>query len=258
MKLLFIGDIVGSTGCAFAEKAVRKLKQSEKIDIVAVNGENSAEGNGINSSSYAELSRFADVITTGNHAFRRREFYDCYDQYDRLLRPANYAEGVAGKGIVTLDMGSYSFTIVNLMGTAFMQPLENPFHCMERLLKTIPTRNILVDIHAEATSEKKAMGFFLDGKVSAVIGTHTHVQTADEAILPNKTAYITDVGMCGASLSVLGVKPEQAIHKQMYNIPVTFETAGGDMEMGAVMIEINEKTGRAVSIRRILIKEKEV
>ena len=164
INVLFAGDIVGSRGCEFAEKTIYRLKGSEKIDIVVVNGENSADGNGITKNSMRELSRFADIITTGNHCFRRPEIMPFYDSEETLLRPANYPDGVCGKGVCVIDKGAYRFAVVNLMGTAFMQPLGNPFECIDRILEELDTPNILVDFHAEATSEKKAMGFYLAGR----------------------------------------------------------------------------------------------
>ena len=155
INVLFIGDIVGSRGCDFAERTVGKLRAQKKLDLVIANGENSADGNGITKASMEQLFRFADVITTGNHCFRRKEFTEYYDIRENLLRPANYPEGVVGKGVVTVDMGRYSFAVINLMGTAFMEALNNPYECIDRLLADIGTKNILVDFHAEATSEKR-------------------------------------------------------------------------------------------------------
>ena len=240
INVLFAGDIVGSMGCDFAEDTVRRLKGKEKIDIVIVNGENSADGNGITKRSMEQIFSFADVITTGNHCFRRKEFTEYY--------------GVAGHGVCVLDMGAYSFAVVNLMGTAFMEPLNNPFECIDRLLEDIHTPNILVDFHAEATSEKKAMGFYLAGKVSAVIGTHTHVQTADEIILNDHTGYITDAGMCGAELSVLGVKSELAIEKQRFKCPVRFTESDNPPFFCGVLMTIDEKCGKMHSIKRLMIR----
>lgn len=254
INVLFIGDIVGSSGCGFAEKTVGRLRVQKKLDLVIANGENSADGNGITKASMEQLFRFADVITTGNHCFRRKEITEFYDIKENLLRPANYPEGVAGKGFVTVDMGRYSFAVINLMGTAFMEPLNNPFECIDRLLENIGTKNILVDFHAEATSEKKAMGFYLSGKVSAVIGTHTHVQTADEAILDGHTAYITDAGMCGAELSVLGVKKELAIEKQRTKCPVRFTESDEAPFFNGVLMQIDEKCGKAYGIERLIIR----
>ena len=254
INVLFIGDIVGSNGCDFAEKTVGKLRAQKKIDLVIANGENSADGNGITKASMEHIFRFADVITTGNHCFRRKEFTEYYDIRENLLRPANYPDGVVGKGVVTVDMGRYSFAVINLMGTAFMEALNNPYECIDRLLGDIDTKNILVDLHAEATSEKKAMGFYLSGKVSAVIGTHTHVQTADEAILDGHTAYITDAGMCGAELSVLGVKKELAIEKQRTKCPVRFTESDEAPFFNGVLMQIDEKCGKALGIERLIIR----
>lgn len=254
INVLFIGDIVGSNGCDFAEKTVGRLRAQKKLDLVIANGENSADGNGITKASMEHIFRFADVITTGNHCFRRKEFTEYYDIRENLLRPANYPDGVVGKGVVTVDMGRYSFAVINLMGTAFMEALNNPYECIDRLLGDIDTKNILVDLHAEATSEKKAMGFYLSGKVSAVIGTHTHVQTADEAILDSHTAYITDAGMCGAELSVLGVKKELAIEKQRTKCPVRFTESDEAPFFNGVLMQIDEKCGKACGIERLIIR----
>ena len=254
INVLFIGDIVGSSGCDFAERTVGKLRAQKKLDLVIANGENSADGNGITKASMEQIFRFADVITTGNHCFRRKEFTEYYDIKENLLRPANYPEGVVGKGVVTVDMGRYSFAVINLMGTAFMEALNNPYECIDRLLADIGTKNILVDFHAEATSEKKAMGFYLSGKVSAVMGTHTHVQTADEAILDGHTAYITDAGMCGAELSVLGVKKELAIEKQRTKCPVRFTESDEAPFFNGVLMQIDEKCGKACGIERLIIR----
>lgn len=254
INVLFIGDIVGSNGCDFAEKTVGRLRAQKKLDLVIANGENSADGNGITKASMEHIFRFADVITTGNHCFRRKEFTEYYDIKENLLRPANYPEGVVGKGVVTVDMGRYSFAVINLVGTAFMEALNNPYECIDRLLGDIDTKNILVDFHAEATSEKKAMGFYLSGKVSAVMGTHTHVQTADEAILDGHTAYITDAGMCGAELSVLGVKKELAIEKQRTKCPVRFTESDEAPFFNGVLMQIDEKCGKACGIERLIIR----
>lgn len=254
ITVLFAGDIVGSGGCAFAEDTVYRLKGREKIDFVIVNGENSADGNGITKSSMETLFRFADVITTGNHCFRRREFTEYYDIKENLLRPANYPRSAPGHGYCILDMGAYSLAVVSLMGTAFMEPLDNPFDCIDNILENVGTPNIIVDFHGEATSEKKAMGFYLSGRVSAVIGTHTHVQTADECILDGHTGYITDAGMCGAELSVLGVKPELAIQKQRTKCPVKFEESDNPPFFNGVLLKINEKYGKVHSIDRLVIR----
>ncbi|MBQ7991325.1 MAG: YmdB family metallophosphoesterase [Oscillospiraceae bacterium] len=256
MRVLLGGDVVGSRGCAFAVRAVRSLR--DRVDVVILNGENSADGNGITRSSAESLYTVCDVITTGNHAFRRREFTEQYDDLSYVLRPANYPEGTPGRGVCLIDKGSYRLAVMNICGTAFMDDLDNPFECAERLLTGIDTKNIILDFHAEATSEKKAMGFFLDGKVSAVMGTHTHVQTADEIILPHGTAYISDVGMCGTELSVLGVEASLAVRKQRYKLPVRFEEAAGEQIFCGAIVTIDERSGRAAEISRVQIREKDL
>ena len=191
MRLLMFGDAVGEAGTDCFRQHVPRLKRKYDADLIVVNGENSAKGNGITPQSVQQLfAGGADVITTGNHCFRRK--CDSIFEDSRVLRPANYPEGAPGSGVCLLDCGAYAFAVVNLMGTAFMDALDNPFTVIDRLLADIPTRNILLDFHAEATSEKRAMGWYLAGRVSAVIGTHTHVQTADEEILNGKTGYLID------------------------------------------------------------------
>ncbi len=253
MNLLFLGDVVGDMGCDILEKKMYSLKQKYKIDLVVVNGENSATGNGLTRYSYQRLvSVGADVITTGNHCFKRKEALPLYDENDTLLRPANFPKGVPGHGYTTLDLGYCQIAVVNLMGTTYMEPLDNPFFCIDSVLDEIDARNIIVDIHSEATSEKKAMGFYLDGRVTAVIGTHTHVQTADEMILPKGTAYITDAGMTGPELSVLGVKSELAIEKIKYHAPVKFEESENPCFINGVVIDFDENSGKANKIIRII------
>lgn len=255
-KLLFIGDVVGQAGCDFLRSKLRSIKQNYKIDITVVNGENSAQGNGITPDSADEIiNAGADVITTGNHVFRRREIYSVLNSTDYIIRPANYPEGMAvGKGVCVLDMGSYSVAVINLMGTAYMEPLDNPFAKIDDILADIDTPNIFVDFHAEATSEKKAMGHYLTGRVSGVFGTHTHVQTADEAILGSHTAYITDAGMTGAESSCLGVESDIVISKFRFHTPVKFKEAEGSCFLCGVVVEFDEKSGKAVAIERIIIR----
>lgn len=253
MNLLFIGDVVGKSGCDFLASKMNKLKHQYDIDITVVNGENSAVGNGITKNSLDMLvSLGADIITTGNHCFKRREFSNCYDEYDYLIRPANYPEGVQGKGVAYFDNGRTRVAVINLQGNVYLGGLDNPFTCMDRLLGEIDTKNIIVDFHAEATAEKKSLGFYLDGKVTAVLGTHTHVQTADEIILPKKTAYITDVGMTGAELSVLGVATSQAVDKMRFQYPVKFVESEEPCFLNGVVVEFDEKTGKSNKITRVI------
>lgn len=254
-NLLFIGDVVGSSGCDFLTSKLGAIKKKYDVDITVVNGENSAQGNGITPASADALIRAgADIITTGNHAFRRREGAELFRE-DYILRPANYPEGGApGKGVCVMDMGAYSVAVVNLMGTAFMDTLDNPFTVIDELLKDIPTPNIFVDLHAEATSEKKAMGHYLTGRVSGVLGTHTHVQTADEAILGGHTAYITDAGMTGPELSCLGVEKEAVIERFRFHTPVKFKEATGSCFLCGVCVQFDEKNGKSHKIERIIMR----
>lgn len=253
MKLLFVGDIVGEIGCSFLEKNIYQIKQKYGIDITVVNGENSAQGNGITKPSMMQLLGMGvDAITTGNHCFKRREFVEMFDKNDILLRPANYPDGVIGHGYTILDFGKTRVAVVNLQGVVYLEPLENPFTTIDRILPQIDTPNIVVDFHAEATAEKKAMGQYLAGKVTAVLGTHTHVQTADETILSEHTAYITDVGMTGPELSVLGVESSVAIDKQRFHYPVKFVESQNPCFINAVVVEFDEKTGKAYNFERII------
>ena len=254
MKLLMFGDVVGEAGCECFCRNAPKLKRQYGADLIVVNGENSAQGNGITPYSVDMLfSGGADVITTGNHCFRRK----CDELYDneRILRPANYPEGAPGSGVCVLDFGSYSVAVINLMGTAFMDALDNPFTVIDGMLAGLDTKNILLDFHAEATSEKRAMGWYLSGRVSAVIGTHTHVQTADAEILDGRTGYLTDVGMVGGARSVLGVLPELAIEKQRFHRPVQFAEAPGPCILNAVCLEIDSKIGICTKIERVFMSD---
>ena len=212
MRVLDLGDVVGQAGCDMVRRHLPRLRQEEGVDFCVVNGENSAEGNGILPSSAKQLfDAGADVITTGNHGLRRREINDLLDQNTGLLRPANYHPSAHGFGWYLYDMLSYQVAVINLQGTVYLDNIENPFAWIDRMLDTIDARIKIVDFHAEATSEKLALSYYLDGRVSLLFGTHTHVQTADERIYPGGMGYITDLGMCGPSESVLGVRPELAI-----------------------------------------------
>lgn len=250
MKAIFIGDVVGNLGCEALAALLPRIKREYGADIVIVNGENSAEGNGIDArSAEAIFAAGADVITGGNHSFRKHSVEELYERRDTLLRPANFGEDLPGKGVCEVDMGAYSVAVVNLIGTAFMTPVDNPFKCAEDILKTISSRVIIVDFHAEATSEKRAMGFFLSGRVSAVIGTHTHVQTADEQLIDG-TAYLTDAGMTGPRDSILGVEKNVIIEKFRTYYPKKHVYAGGDVDVCGAVLEIDQKSGRALSIER--------
>lgn len=254
-NILFIGDVVGESGCRFLAEKLPSVKRLYSIDITVVNGENSAQGNGITRySADMLLNAGADIITTGNHAFKRRESLDIYER-DNIIRPANYPEGACpGKGICILDMGAYSVAVLNLSGTVYLDPLDNPFTVIDNMLADIETPNIFVDFHAEATSEKKAMGFHLEKRVTGVFGTHTHVQTADECILSEHTAYITDLGMTGPERSCLGVEITPALDRLRYRMPTRFKEADGDCFICGAVVEFDEKIGKSHKISRIIVR----
>lgn len=250
MKAVFIGDVVGSIGCAALAQALPSIKREYGADVAIVNGENSAEGNGISANSAQEIyDAGADVITTGNHAFGRSSADEEYERRDTLLRPANLGEELPGRGVCVLDLGRYSLAVINLIGTAFMQPADNPFRCVDEILKSVDVKMIIVDFHAEATSEKRAMGCYLAGKVSAVFGTHTHVQTADEQIMDG-TGYITDVGMTGPINSVLGVRKDIIVEKFRTYRSARYVVADGTCEVCGAAAEIDPKDGKCTKIER--------
>lgn len=256
MNVLAIGDVVGGIGCRFLRQRLPSLKKLKNIDLVIANGENSADGNGITPSSAEYLfSSGVDIITTGNHSFRRREVYPYYDDATYIVRPANFPEKTTpGKGMIIYDMGRIQVCVVNLMGCIFLDSLRDPFETMDELLAKNTAKITILDFHAEATAEKLALAYHLDGRISAMFGTHTHVQTADECIFENGMGYITDVGMTGPIKSVLGVKPELAIKKQREKLPVRFDLADGDCKLDCILFSIDEKTGKTIQIERMEIK----
>ncbi|HEX3017643.1 MAG TPA: TIGR00282 family metallophosphoesterase [Caproicibacter sp.] len=252
MNILAIGDVVGSIGCRFLRSHLPTLKKMKAIDLVIVNGENSADGNGLTPVSVQYLlDSGADVVTSGNHSFRRKESYSLYDSCETLLRPANFPPSAPGKGFCIVDMGRIQVGVINLMGVVYMESMESPFDCADRILAKGMPKITLVDFHAEATGEKRSFGYYLDGRVSAVFGTHTHVQTADECVLPNGTGYISDLGMTGPIQSVLGVKPEIVIQKMRTKMPVRFDLADGDCKINGVIFNIDESTGKTISVERL-------
>ncbi len=254
IKILAIGDVVSESGCEALRKKLPRIKKENEIDVCVVNGENSALGNGMTPISCEHIfTSGADVITGGNHSFKRREVYDLLDNSLSVLRPANYNDSCPGTGVCTVDKGAYSVTVINMLGTVFCEPLKNPFDCIDEILEGTDsnTKIIIVDFHAEATAEKKAFAYYVDGRVSAVFGTHTHVQTADEQILDGGTGYITDAGMTGPCFSVIGVKPSLAIQKMRTNMPVRFENAEGECRVQGVIFEIEKSSGKTVSVKRI-------
>lgn len=259
MRILVIGDVCGSIGCEYVRKILPSLKREKKIDMVIINGENSADGNGITPDSADYLLNLgADVLTGGNHSFRRSEIYDYLDQNDCVLRPHNLADAQNGKGYCVVDFGKLQVAVINLSGKIYLDRLNAscPFAAADELIekaKRDGAKIIVVDFHAEATSEKRALGLYLDGKVSAFFGTHTHVQTADSQILENGTGYITDIGMTGPIDSVLGVKKDIIINRLKSNDMSKFELANGECMLNGCIFDIDEKTGKTVKIERIYI-----
>jgi metallophosphoesterase (TIGR00282 family) len=257
VKVLFIGDIFGEPGRRALARAVPRLVAQRQIDIVIGNGENAAGGFGITPELAEELFDLGlAVITTGNHAWDKKEILDYFPREPRLLRPANYPSGVPGNGSVVVESaGGEQLGVLQLMGRAYMPTLDCPFQVAKKELAALKKRTVavIVDMHAEATSEKMAMGHYLDGEVVAVVGTHTHVQTADDQILPKGTAYVTDIGMTGPLHSVIGVKKELAIEKFLTGMPRRFEVASGPSVFCAVLLELDARLGKALSIERIRI-----
>jgi hypothetical protein len=255
VKILFIADVVGDTGRRILAQALKPVREELGIDFCIANGENMAGGKGLTQNTFAKLTRFGvDAVTTGNHIWDNPDILPALQSQENLLRPLNYPEGNAGKGSAVFSLANgVEVAVINLQGRVFMPAIDCPFSAglreVERLRSRTPV--IVVDFHAEATSEKVAMGWYLDGKVSAVVGTHTHVQSADERVLPKGTAYITDAGMTGARDSVIGVKKELIIRRLLLQSYVRFEPASEDPILNAVVVDIDAETGKARSIERI-------
>ena len=253
MKVLFIGDVVGGPGRRGLKAAMPGLRERYEPDLVVVNGENSAGGMGITEKTAGALFEAgADVITTGNHVYRHKEVYDYLDRSDRVLRPANYPRANPGRGHTVVDVGGRRVGVINLSGAVGLRVARLPFHEVDSILERIEADCVIVDFHAEVTSEKVAMGWHLDGKVAAVFGTHTHVPTADARVLPQGTAFISDVGMTGSRAGVLGVKREQVLASLMTQMPVRFETADEDVWVMGAVVDVNSR-GLADSIEQVLV-----
>lgn len=255
MKLLLIGDVVGRPGRVVVERLLPSLRQEAAIDFVVANCENAAGGAGITPRTADELFRAGvDVLTSGNHVWRKREVFDLLKLDHRVIRPANYPEGAPGSGAVIVDaLNGQKVAVLNLMGRVFMEPIDCPFRAAERELArlSLVTPIIIVDMHAEATSEKVAMGWFLDGKVSCVFGTHTHIPTADERLLPKGTAFLTDVGMTGPYDSVIGRRVDQILGRFLSHLPVRAEVAEGNIQLRGLLVDVHPTTGKALSLTRI-------
>jgi len=258
LKVLFIGDIIGEPGRKMVRAQLKGLIEKHQPDLVIANGENSAGGFGITSEIADELLFLGiDVLTSGNHVWDKKEIEPYLNKQDRLIRPANYPDGNPGVGSVVISTEKAGkAAVLNLEGRVFMSNLADPFRIAEREIERLKkeTQVVIIDFHAEATSEKIALAWHLDGKASAVIGTHTHVQTADERVLPNGTAFITDAGMTGPTDSVIGVRKEQAIARFLTQTPHRFEIPKGPVHLCAVIVDIDAGTGKAKSIERILIR----
>lgn len=255
MNILVIGDVVSDKGCEFLREKLPVIKKLKGIDFVIANGENSAVGNGITPHSAQYLfDSGVDFITLGNHSFRRKEFYDFIDSRDDIIRPANFHTEAPGKGWAEVDLGFARMCIINLSGRVYMDSCGNPFDKVDEILKQTDCKIKLVDFHAEATAEKGAMAWYLDGRVSAVWGTHTHVQTTDAKILPQGTGFITDLGMTGPINSVLGVKPEISTGWLRTGMPARFDTAEGPCMLNGCIFDIDKKSGKCLSVEAINIE----
>lgn len=259
MRILMVGDIYGRPGRDMLRETLPALRRERKIDFTIVNGENAAAGFGLTRSVYEEIrAAGADVVTLGNHTWDKREIADFIDAEPELLRPMNYPPGAPGRGAATYTVGGRRILVMNAMGRVFAGVhLDDPFRAVDDLLEHAQGKHDLavLDFHAEATSEKEAMGWFLDGRVTGVFGTHTHIQTADARVLPGGTGYLTDVGMTGPAESVLGVRKEIIIERFQTQLPARFEVAEGKRQFCAVVLTADPDTGRALEVERIFIRE---
>jgi metallophosphoesterase (TIGR00282 family) len=259
LRLLFVGDVMGKPGRRALQSILPRLVDQHRTDYVVVNVENAAGGFGVTPEIMDELSDLPiDCYTTGNHVWDKREGLDLLDREPRLLRPANYPDGNPGKGVYVGETAAgIPVAVLNLEGRVFMSQLESPFVVADRLLAQLDkkVKVIFVDFHAEATSEKQAIAFYLDGRVSAVIGTHTHVPTADERVLANGTALLTDVGMTGPYESIIGMRVDKVLKRFLLQTPSSFEVAKRDVRLAAALVDIDEKTGKARKIERMLIPD---
>lgn len=258
MNILLVGDVFGECGMSYLQSELKYIAQRESADVIIVNAENASGGNGLSYNDYdALINMGVDVITMGNHTFGRKDIFKIFENETSVIRPLNYPEGTAGNGSVIIQRCSKRIGVINAMGRVNVMNVDCPFRAIERELERIKDKTdiILVDFHADATSEKRAMGYFLDGKVTCVFGTHTHVQTADESILPKGTAYITDLGMTGAKDSVLGVRTDVIIDRFLTQMPQKFEHADGKAILCGALLTVDDSTNKAVAIKRIFESE---
>ena len=253
MRVLFIGDVVGSPGRRGLRDAMPELRERHRPDLVIVNGENSAGGMGITERTANDMfAAGAGVLTTGNHVYRHREAYEFLEREQRVVRPANYPQANPGRGHTVVEAGGMRVAVINLSGGVGLRVARSPFDTVDGILERVEADAVVVDFHAEVSSEKVAMGWHLDGRVAAVFGTHTHVPTADARVLPGGTAVISDVGMTGSRTSVLGVKPEQALASLITQMPTRFETAEEDVWVMGAVVEVNRR-GLADSITQVMV-----
>lgn len=259
MRVLFVGDVMGRPGRKLLAALMGPLRAQEgPFDFVVANGENAAAGFGLTPPVAEELFRCGvDVLTGGNHTFDKKEGIPLLDRDPRILRPANYPPGVPGRGAGVFEKNGRRLGVVNLQGRAFQAPIDCPFRTADGLLESLDTPCILVDVHAEASSEKRALALYLDGRVSAVLGTHTHVQTADEEVLPGGTAYLNDVGMTGGHGGVIGMTYDSVLPKLLTGVPHKFEVSDRDLRLCGVVLEVDDETGRALSLRRLCLRPEE-
>jgi 2',3'-cyclic-nucleotide 2'-phosphodiesterase len=257
LSLLFLGDTIGKPGRRIVTEFLTGPQRPES-DCVIVNVENSAHGFGVTEDHIKEFQQLGvDVFTGGNHSFDRKEIFSFIDNYPNLIRPANYPEGTPGKGMCICTIAETRIAVINLVGRIFMEPLRSPFLLADELIEQAKkeTNIIIIDMHAEATAEKVAMGHYLDGRVSLVAGTHTHVETADERILPGGTAYITDIGCCGPISGIIGMDHAAVFRRLLKQLPARFEVAGGPAAASGVLVTIDKESGKAASIKRVRYEE---
>ncbi|AVQ99115.1 metallophosphoesterase, MG_246/ family [Oceanobacillus picturae] len=259
MKILFIGDVVGSPGRDMVQDYLPKLKEKYRPTVTIINGENAASGKGITEKIYKQFLEWgAQVVTMGNHTWDKKEIFEFIDDAKYMIRPANFPENNPGKGIVYLNVNGTEIAVINMQGRTFLPVIDDPFQKMDLLIEEAKQRTniIFVDFHGEATSEKQAMGWYVDGRVSAIVGTHTHTQTADERILPGGTAYISDVGMTGPYDGILGVNREAVMKRFLTSMPVRFEiTKEGRTQLNGFVVSIDKNSGKATKVERIMINE---
>jgi len=254
MKILIIGDVVGARSVEYLDTKLRRLRDTIGADLVVVNGENASEIHGISAEAARDIFRAgADVITLGNHTYGKKDILAFLSDEENIIRPANYPPTCPGGGYTIYDVNGYRVLVINVLGTALLEPLACPFETVDRILSREEGNFDLsiLDVHAEATSEKKALGYYFDGRINIIFGTHTHVPTADEQVLPRGTAYITDVGMTGPKVSVIGTDKDAVIEKFRTKMPVRFTVAGGEIEANALVVDIDEASGKVKSVNRM-------